>query len=102
MTVEDGEKVYRETYGRLKAGEVVEMDFSGVEIFASPFFNTAMGQLLRDISVDDLQRLVVISNLTEDGVSVLNRVIENAKDYYTNPASRKAVDDMLKAYATEG
>ncbi|MBD2542537.1 STAS-like domain-containing protein [Planktothricoides sp. FACHB-1370] len=33
-------------------GRPVELDFAGVEIFASPFFNFAIGQLLRDISPD--------------------------------------------------
>ncbi|MBN4005571.1 MAG: STAS-like domain-containing protein [Nostoc sp. LPT] len=42
----DGQKVYALVYPELLAEHQVELDFAGVEIFASPFFNFAIGQLL--------------------------------------------------------
>ncbi|MDF5723445.1 MAG: STAS-like domain-containing protein [Rhizonema sp. PD37] len=38
----------------------VELDFGEVDIFASPFFNFAIGQLLRDIKSKDLNRLLKV------------------------------------------
>ena len=47
MTLEDGEAVYRQIHDPLVHGETVELDFDGVNIFASPFFNAGIGRLRR-------------------------------------------------------
>mgnify|MGYP001600892179 FL=1 len=46
---EDGQKIYDAIYEVLKRGETVTLDFKDVSQFASPFFNFAIGQLLKDI-----------------------------------------------------
>ena len=45
---EDGQKIYDAIHESLKQGETVTLDFDGVTQFASPFFNFAIGQLLKD------------------------------------------------------
>ena len=60
----------------------VSIDFDGVVLFASPFFNASIGLLLKDISIDELQMLLKIENLSQVGRQLLNHVIENAIDYY--------------------
>ncbi|MBI4653582.1 MAG: STAS-like domain-containing protein [Nitrospirae bacterium] len=95
ITLEDGHKIFDMIHPELSAGRVVELDFENVKIFASPFFNSAIGRLLKDFKSEDLNRLLKITNLTPTGMSVLKRVIENAKEYYSNPEMRKAVDDVL-------
>lgn len=49
ITLQDGQKVYDAIYPELKAGHPVELDFAEVEIFASPFFNFAIGHLMATI-----------------------------------------------------
>ena len=66
-----------------------------MEIFASPFFNAAIGQLLRDLSSDQRTYLLRIQNLDPDRLRVLRRVIQNSKRYYADEAERRAVDDVL-------
>ncbi len=95
ITLEDGHKIYDMIHPELSAGNNVELDFENVKIFASPFFNSAIGRLLKDLKPEELNRLLKITNLTATGMSVLKRVIENAKEYYSNPDMRKAVDDVL-------
>lgn len=99
MTPDEGQKVYNLTYPELVANRPVELDFDGVEIFASPFFNFAIGQLLRDIPPDTLNRLLKFSNLNPVGRQVLKRVIENSKQYYSNENTRKAVDEVVSEQA---
>lgn len=48
ITLDDGQQVYNAIHPELTAGHPVELDFDRVEIFASPFFNAAIGQLLKD------------------------------------------------------
>lgn len=95
ITLEDGQKVYDLINPELSAGRTVELDFTNVTVFASPFFNSAIGRLLKDIKPDDLNRLLKIINLVPAGLTVLKRVIENSKEYYSNGAVRKALDEVL-------
>ena len=95
ITVDDGQKVYDLIHPDLVAGHPVELDFAGVSVFASPFFNAAIGRLLKDIKPEDLNRLLKVSNLIPVGMDVLKRVIENSKQYYSDKSIRKALDDIL-------
>lgn len=98
---EDGQKIYDAIYEVLKRGETVTLDFKDVSQFASPFFNFAIGQLLKDIKEADLRHLLHIENLNETGKMVVERVIENAAKYHGNKDYRKIVDDILAEQAKE-
>jgi hypothetical protein len=54
MTLKQGQSLYDTIYPQIRSGETVELDFIGVRIFASPFFNYAIGQLLRYLTADRL------------------------------------------------
>ncbi len=95
ITLEDGQKIYDLIYPELLADHIVELVFTNVTVFASPFFNSAIGRLLKDIKPDDLNRLLKITNLVPAGLTVLKRVIENSKEYYSNEGARKARDEVL-------
>ena len=99
MTPDDGQKVYDSIHPELVAHHPVELDFTGVDIFASPFFNFAIGQLLKDIQLDKLNLLLKVSHLNPVGMQVIERVIENSKQYYSNENIRKAVDEVLREQA---
>lgn len=101
VTSDDGQRVYEEIHPKLAAGETVYLDFTGVTVFASPFFNFAIGQLLKDLKPDDLNELLKVEGLLPDGGLVVQRVVKNAKEYYENPETRKAVDEILKQHAED-
>ena len=98
---EDGQKIYGRIHEPLKAGETVTLDFNGVAQSALPFFNFAIGQLLKDIEEKDLHRLLQIENLNETGKLGVKRVIENAARYHGDVNYRKIVDDILEQQARE-
>lgn len=97
ITLEDGQKIYDLIHPKLHAGESVKLDFTGVKIFASPFMNAAIGQLLGDIADKTLERLLEVENMTAVGTSLLRMVINNAQEYYSNQDLRNAVDEVLDA-----
>jgi len=101
VTSEDGQKVYDEIVPRLRSNEEVCLDFDGVSVFASPFFNFAVGQLLKNFSPDKLNELLSVDNLTSDGTSVWKRVVQNAKEYYQNPKVKEAFDTTIEKEAEE-
>ncbi len=94
-----GEALYNLMNQTLVAGKVVELDFSDVKVFASPFFNRAIGRFLRDLTPEQLSGLLRIENLNEQGQSVLSRVITNATHYYSDPTHQKAVDKAIAEYS---
>lgn len=98
---EDGQKVYEAIREPLKNGISVILDFTGVTQFASPFFNFAIGQLLKDIKEQDLSNLLKITNLDPTGRHVVRRVIENASQYQTDINYQKIIDDILEQQAKE-
>ena len=98
---EDGQKVYDAIYPLLQRGEAVTLNFTGVSQFASPFFNFAIGQLLKDIREEDLRRLLQIENLDPTGRLVVERVIDDAGRYHTNVGYRNIVDAIFQQQALE-
>jgi len=98
---EDGQKIYDKIHGHLSNGENVTLDFDSVSQFASPFFNFAIGQLLKDTKESDIRNLLHIENLNETGSIVFERVIENAVKYHGDKDYRKIVDDILEQQAKD-
>lgn len=98
---EDGQKIYDIIHGALKSGDTVYLDFEGVSQFASPFFNFAVGQLLKDIPESNLRQLLQIEHLNETGKLVVERVIENAAKYHGDKDYQKIVDDILEQQSRE-
>ncbi len=98
---EDGQKIYNKIYDKLKNEESVTLDFEGITQFASPFFNAAVGQLLKDIEEDKIQKLLSCENLTETGKLIFERVIENAIRYYGDIDYKKIIDDLLEQQTKE-
>ncbi|WP_181359659.1 STAS-like domain-containing protein [Vibrio splendidus] len=61
----------------------IQIDFTGVEIYASPFFNTAIAPFLGQMSIDSLKEKVSFTNLSPVGKRLLNQVIHNAIQFYS-------------------
>jgi hypothetical protein len=101
ITIEDGEKVYDLIHPELMASRPVELDFAGVKVAVALFFNYAIGRLLEDLTTEELERLLKVSNLSPLGRNTLKLVIEHSNEYYRDPAVRKAVDEILSEQAEE-
>jgi STAS-like domain of unknown function (DUF4325) len=93
-----GEKLYAQISPLLVAGQDIELDFKGVEISATAFFNVAIGSLLENISIEKLRHQLKITNLNDAGQKIFERVIENSNRYYTEPSYRNAVDTVMEEY----
>ncbi|MBE9102332.1 STAS-like domain-containing protein [Vacuolonema iberomarrocanum] len=96
---DSGQRLYDLIHPQLRDGNTVGLDFSEVNVFASAFFNFAIGQLLKDISSDQLNKQLKITHLSPNGLTILKRVIDNAKDYYSDAHYQQAVETVLEEYA---
>jgi len=96
MTLDDGEAIYSRIHAPLTLGETVELDFDGVQVFASPFFNAGIGRLLGDdLTTEMLNSRLKFDHLSDFGNRVLRRVIANAKDYYAASADQRNAIDCI-------
>lgn len=77
----DGDALYKQIIANIDA-DSVELDFEGVEIFSTPFFNLAIGRLLERMPPDVLNSRLHVVNLSSLGFRTLRRVIDNAKRHY--------------------
>lgn len=97
ISMQSGSNLYEVMSKELLSGKVVEIDFAGVDLFASPFFNASVGLLLRDLTVDELKSRLKIVNLSDVGRHLLNHVITNAIQYYD---SKTKTADALETIKT--
>lgn len=96
MTLADGEVIYSVIHDPLVGGITVDLDFDGVEIFASPFFNAGIARLLSDVQAESLNERLKFHHLSDFGAQVLRRSIDNAKDYFaTSPDKRDALNQAV-------
>lgn len=96
ITSDDGDLVYNRIIDELKKPDTIELDFNGVAVFASPFFNSAVARLYKDYSPEMLNKYLNIINLSILGKEVLNRVIENAKKFYSDDKAQNTLSDIIR------
>ena len=101
MTYDDGAKLHDAFRPAFDRGETVELDFDGTRVFVSQFFNAAVGQLLKDCSVEDIRQRLKFVNLPPAANAPLSRSVENAERYYHDPKYREALDRVLADQAVE-
>jgi STAS-like domain of unknown function (DUF4325) len=94
VTPQNGQEIYHLIHPLLIAQTEVELDFLGVKACATPFFNYAIGQLLKDIDYQDVFRLVKYTNLSSVGHNTLGIVLDSAKRYYSDDNYREAVNKV--------
>ena len=82
--MEQGDKIYNIIKGCYSQGEKVELDFSNMVTILSAFLNNAIGTLYKDYDSNYLKDNLEIHGLHENDIFILNRVIQRAKEYYSN------------------
>jgi hypothetical protein len=99
ITLDDGEIVFRLIVSELNNNSSIELDFTGVRVYASPFFNGAVGKLLAEYSPEELNNRLTFHGLSEHGDQVLRRVTQNARRYYSDKKFRDAVDKVAAEHS---
>jgi len=85
IKAEDGQKVFELIKKTLSEGRMVTLSFLNVEMLASDFLTTAIGQLYGDFSVQFIKENLKIEDLSLTGAVSLKRVVDTAKMQYKNP-----------------
>lgn len=96
VTPEEGTPVYNSIIEAFKKGEVVILDFEGVDMLTTAFLNVVIGDLYKDYSSEKLKSMLVLVNYSEQTAKRIKKVTDNAKLFYKDESSyRKEVEEVL-------
>lgn len=97
VAADDGENLFDHIKSALNEGQKVALSFAGVESLSTAFLNSAIGQLLGEISSEELNARLSIEQIHPDDMLMLRRVIANAKRYYADPDRFRTMQRELEA-----
>lgn len=66
------------------------LNFSGISICATPFFNASVSRLLGKMDIEQLKTKLEIRNISNENKRLLNISIANAIEFYENTKERKS------------
>ena len=93
VSADDGQAVHDKIAPLLHAGRKVVVSFERVETLISAFLNAAIGQLYGEFTEERIRELLSVRDMTSEDLTMLKRVVENAKVYFKN---RKQFDQAWK------
>jgi len=82
---DDGQKVHDRIATALKEGHTVSLSFLNVTSITSAFLNAAIGQLYGEFAEDAIRARLQASDMAQDDLALLKRVVETAKAYFRDP-----------------
>lgn len=84
ISMNSGQKIRDEILRQWDRHEKISLNFDGIDVFASPFFNASVGALLKDRSIEQLQEKLEFVSVSEHGRRLINLVIQNAIKFYSD------------------
>lgn len=96
VEAEDGQKVYELIRKAIDGGHKVILSFLNIEMLTTAFLNTAIGQLYKDYSEEQVKTHLQVTDISESGKVALKRVVDTAKLFYKDPdALKRSIDDII-------
>lgn len=93
----DGQKVFDRLAAALNDNRNVMLSFRNVTILTSAFLNAAIGQLYGSFKEEQIRELLQVDEIQSDDKDLLKRVVETAKQYFSDPNKfDQAVDNVLE------
>lgn len=81
VSYQQGKILHDELRGVWSEKKII-LDFKGVSIISSPFFNGSIGLFLKDFSRIEVQEKIEYENISVDALNTLNIVLNNAEKFY--------------------
>lgn len=96
VEAEDGQKVYELLKKAIDGGHKVVLSFLNIEMLTTAFLNTAIGQLYKDYSEEQIKQHLQVTDISDSGKVALKRVVDTAKLFYSDPdALQRSINDIL-------
>ncbi len=103
LSVEDGERIQNKINELLEKEIKIVLDFEKIELYATPFFNVAIGHFVSKITPEVLKEKIKCINLSELGEETYRYSYENAKLVYQNKLTKETkekITDIIESNIT--
>ena len=94
VSSEDGNEVFEKIKAALQHDKTVILDFKNLKIMTTAFLNSAIGQLYRIFTSEQLQKRIKIENIEDSDKLLLKTVTVRAKEYFAN---KEKMDSIIKS-----
>lgn len=84
MTEDAGMQLRNEMCEAIQQEESVVLDFEGIALFATPFFNASIGYFVMQLSPEKYKDQVKVINLSDLGKETYSHSYQNAVSVYEN------------------
>lgn len=84
MTEDAGMMLRNEMSDTIEQEEKVILDFEGIGLFATPFFNASIGYFVLKLSPEKYNQQVTVINLSDLGRETYSHSLQNAVSVYQN------------------
>ncbi|ADU27816.1 STAS-like domain-containing protein [Ethanoligenens harbinense] len=101
LTESDGRKLRKAIEASLKDGETVELDFSGISLFATMFFNASIGNFVMKLSPDECAEKIRLTNISDLGMDTYLHSFENASAIYAQQETLIKISDITQSNITD-
>lgn len=101
LTAQDGKQLFELLSKRIKHAKPVIVDFEGVEICTTPFFNASFGRLVEHLRPEEVHEQVRCVHIKNDAKELLQRVLENADQYFRDCDHRRAIGESTDRLLSE-
>lgn len=81
-STDDGQELFRRINTAFEVGDIVELDFEGIELIISAFMNAAIGQLYSKYDSEFIRDHILLKNLSNEDLFNLKMVTDTAKLYF--------------------
>ncbi|HXJ93344.1 MAG TPA: STAS-like domain-containing protein [Terriglobia bacterium] len=93
---DDGQKVHDRIASAMREGRTVNLSFLNVTSITSAFLNAAIGQLYGEFSEDAIRTGLHVTDMEQDDLALLRRVVETAKAYFRDKEGfTRAANEVL-------
>ena len=96
MTEDAGMQLRNEMSDTIRKGETVTLDFDGIGLFATPFFNASIGYFLMELSPEKYNQQVKVTNISDLGKETYSHSLQNAVSVYQNQTDLDMVGRITK------
>lgn len=86
MTEDAGFQLRKEMNEAMQNEQQIILDFEGIKLFATPFFNASIGYFVMRLSPEKYKEQVKVINLTELGMETYTHSFQNAVSVYESKA----------------
>ena len=96
LSITNGEVIKNVIEENIEKSEKIILDFEGITLFATPFFNLAIGHFIIKLTPKIFDNKIKCINLTELGSATLQYSYDNACMIYKNSIKAEEIDEINK------